>query len=72
VSPHLISVLLIKKILAIPPNYMRLTLNYDRDIGAYRIDKITHLSMVVMMVVVALDDDEEEEVVLLMRRRWWC
>jgi hypothetical protein len=52
---------------------MRLTLNYDRDIGAYRIDKITHLSLVVMMVVVALvDDEEEEEVVLLMRRRWRC
>ena len=50
---------------------MRLTLNYDRDIGAYRIDRITHLSMV--MMVVALVDGEEEEVVLLMmrrRRRW--
>jgi hypothetical protein len=45
---------------------MTLTLNYDRDIGAYRIDKITHLSMVVMMVVALA------EVVLMRRRRRWC
>jgi hypothetical protein len=45
---------------------MRLTLNYDRDIGAYRIDKITHLSMVLMMVAALV------EVVLMRRRRWCC
>ena len=40
VHPPNFSAFWVKKLLAIPPNYMRLTLNYDRDKGAYRIDKI--------------------------------